>query len=242
MATDPVDLLRDILEPNPHVMLCIKDGDGRYVEANPAFVRRTTKATLAEVLGRRAADLFPGDLAASYAAQDRAVLQTGLPVRNQLEIIPDPAGRPTWYLTTKVLTRDRTGEPMIAVVSVDARLDRDSTARGLRAAVELSQADPSRRLRVGDLAEAAGMSSDRLERAMRRALGVSPKQFLLRARVDAAARLLATTEESLVDIVHHAGYYDQSQLTRQFKAHLGVTPGQYRAMARSRERDFPSGG
>jgi AraC-like DNA-binding protein len=231
MDTDAIALLLAVLEPNPHVMLCIKDAAGRYVGANPAFVRRTTKATIADVVGRRAADLFPEDLAALYDAQDRAVLQTGIPVRNQLEVIPDPAGRPTWYLTTKVLTRDRTGDPTIAVVSVDAHLDRDSTARGLRAAVDLAQHEPTRRLRVADLAAAAGMSTDRLERAMRRALGVSPKQFLLRARVDTAARLLATTREPIVNIAHQAGYYDQSQLTRQFKAHLGVTPGRYREMA-----------
>lgn len=225
------DLLFDVLGANPHVVLCIKDADGYYVSANDAFVRRTTKRNMAEVLGRRAADLFPPDLAASYEAQDQSLLHTGVATRNQLEIIPDATGRPTWHLTTKVLTRDSAGALEIVVVSVDAHLDRDETGRGLRAAVELAQVDPAQPLRVSDLARAARMSTDRLERAMRRALGVSPKQFLLRTRLEMAARLLATTDTPVAEIAYRCGYYDQSQLSRQFKAQLGITPGRYRAAA-----------
>jgi len=226
----PIELLLDLFRTVPHVMVCVKDGDGVYVGVNRAFVRRTRRRHASEVLGRRAGDLFPAGLAASYEAQDRALLATGQAVRNQLEPIADAdhPGEGRWYLTTKVRHDSEVG-PVVVVTSVDAQLgDRADAATGLRAAIELVHDRWDRPLRVDDLAAAAGMSPDRLERAMRRALAISPKQYMLRIRAERAAALLATTDRPIARIAAECGYYDQSQMTRQFRRHIGVTPSTYR--------------
>lgn len=229
-SDDATRLLLDLFRTVPHVMVCLKDASGTYVAVNRAFVRRTRRRHPREVIGRRAADLFPAPLAASYDAQDRALLATGQAVRNQLEVIADAdhPGEGRWYLTTKV--RHDTGEgPLIVVTSVDAQLgDRADAATGLRAAIELAHDRCHETLRVDDLASAAGMSADRLERAMRRVLATSPKQYVLRLRAERAAAQLATTDRSIAQIAAECGYYDQSQMTRQFRAHIGVTPQAYR--------------
>lgn len=222
-----------MFESVPHVMICVKGGDGTYLAVNEAFVQRTNRRNALEVVGKRAADLFPAELAASYEAQDRSLLLTGRAVRNQLEIITDASGRPGWYLSTKVLA-GTAAAPEVVAVSVAAQLQRNSPsgAGGVGAAVELARRDVAAGLTVGDLAAAAGMSIDRLERAMRRMLGVSPKQYLLRTRVEQAALLLATTDRPISEIAVACGYFDQSQLSRQFVARVGVTPGRYRMLAR----------
>lgn len=224
-------LLLDLFADVPHVMVCIKDADGRYVAANSAFVRRAGCRSAAQVVGKRATDLFAADLAAAYDAQDRAVLVTGHELRNHLEPIEDRAGVRRWYLTSKLRRQVDHSPPLVVVVSVEAHLDGDQ-ASGLRAAVELAQQRCTGPVRVADLAAAAGTSTDRLERAMQRALGVSPKQYLVRLRADAAARLLATTDRSIARIAVECGYYDQSQLTRQFRELVGMSPSEYRATAR----------
>jgi AraC-like DNA-binding protein len=229
-VTDATDLLLDVFADVPHVMVCVKDATGRYVGANTAFVRRARRRRTTDVLGRRAVDLFPADLAASYEAQDRALLHTGREIRNHLELIEDHTGRRRWYLTTKVRRTIDDG-PVVVVVSVEAQLGGDE-ASGLWAAVELAHDGATGTLRVSDLADAAGMSTDRLERAMRRVLGVSPKQYVLRLRAERAADLLATTDLPIVRIAADCGYYDQSQLTRQFRDHVGMAPSDYRATAR----------
>jgi AraC-like DNA-binding protein/ABC-type lipoprotein export system ATPase subunit len=196
--------------------------------------RATAIEKLARVgLAASTADLFPAELAASYEAQDRSLLLTGRAVRNQLEIITDASGRPGWYLSTKVLA-GTAAAPEVLAVSVAAQLQRNSPSGvgGVGAAVELARRDVAAGLTVGDLAAAAGMSTDRLERAMRRMLGVSPKQYLLRTRVEQAALLLATTDRPISEIAVACGYFDQSQLSRQFAARVGVTPGRYRTLAR----------
>jgi AraC-like DNA-binding protein len=215
----------------PHVMVCIKDQRGCYLAANEAFGQRTRFRHPRDLVGKRATDLFPHDLALSYEAQDRSLMATGLPVRNQLELISDRAGRADWFVTTKVLSTDANNAPNVVAVSVPAQLS-GRGGDGLRAAIELAAEDESGQLRVGNLATAADMSADQLERAMRRALGLSPKQHLLRLRADRAAALLATTDEPIIDISARCGYYDQSQFTRQFVQHLGLTPGTYRQLSK----------
>jgi AraC-like DNA-binding protein len=229
--TAPQQLVFELFATVPHVMVCIKDHHGRYVQANEAFVQRTRCRHPRDVVGRRATDLFPRDLALSYEAQDRSLLATERAVRNQLELISDRVGRSEWFVTTKVLNRHDNHAPSVVAVSVPAQLS-GRGGDGLRAAIELAANDESGQLRVSELSAAAQMSADQLERAMRRALGLSPKQHLLRLRADRAATLLATTDEAIIDISARCGYYDQSQLTRQFTQLLGLTPGAYRQLAR----------
>lgn len=233
MVNDTTALLLSVFETVPHVMVCVKDPTGRYTAVNDAFVQRTNRKHPADVLGRRAADLFPADLAASYQAQDASVFHTGKAVRNQLEIITDRAGHPGWFLTTKLLVPTAAPEQAtaeIVVVSVPAQLSRSAAgeADGLRAAVELVYQHVTEPLTVSDMATVAEMSLDTLERAVRRVLGTSPKQFILRARAEHAATQLTTSSTTLADVAASSGYYDQAQFTRQFKAITGLTPGAYR--------------
>lgn len=225
-------LLLDLFDAVPHVMVSVKDRTGRYVDVNRAFVRRTGQRSARDVVGRRARDLFADELAASYEAQDAALLATGRTVRNHLELIAD-ADHPDdarWYLTSKVSWHTPDDGDVIVATSVDARLgDRTDRASGLRAAIELAHERCCTPLRVAELAAAASMSTDRLERAMRRALGVSPKQYVLRLRAERAAALLATTDRPIAEIAARCGYYDQSQLGRQFRDHVGVTPSEFRS-------------
>jgi AraC-like DNA-binding protein len=216
-------LVIELFESSPSVLFCVKGADGRYLVVNDMFVRRMR-------IGRTVDDFFPVDLALAYRAEDRALLQSGVTRKNQLEVITDDEGRREWFLTTRVLHREAGFDDVIVAVSTNTELGSRSgdLGAGLRAATDLV-AQPGRRgLRVSDLADAAGLSTDQLERAMRRVLGVSPKQHLMAIRLDRAAGLLATTTDSLSDIAAACDYYDQSQFTTYFKEAYGVTPRQFR--------------
>jgi transcriptional regulator GlxA family with amidase domain len=46
---------------------------------------------------------------------------------------------------------------------------------------------------------------------MRRVFGISPTQYLLRERVDRAARLLTASDDSIATVAARCGFYDQAR-------------------------------
>lgn len=225
----------EVLATTPHVMFCVKDASGRYVAANRAFAERAGVGDVGEVIGRTAHQLFPTELADGYAAQDDDVMASGVPLTNQLEFITRPDGSIGWYLTSKSRLLDDDGATSgIVSISVDLRTPADAAAphQGLAAAVEFARAHVAEQTSVAEMAVAAGMSTTQLERSMSRVLGLTPKQLVLRLRLELAVSDLATTDAPLSEIAQRCGYYDQSAFTRHFTRVVGVSPLVYRRTAR----------
>lgn len=59
--------------------------------------------------------------------------------------------------------------------------------------------------------------------------GITPHRYLLRLRVEHAARMMNERHRSLADIAAACGFTDQSAMTHAFSARFGVTPGKWRA-------------
>lgn len=215
-------------------MFCVKDPLGRYVAANLAFAERAGVGGPGGVVGKTAHELFPVDLADGYVAQDEAVLASGRALTNELEFISRPDGSIGWYLTSKSRIVDERGNPTgIVSVSIDLRTPADAAAphRGLAAAVDFARRHLAEPTTVADMAEAGGMSVGQLERGMNRVLGLSPKQLVLRLRLEQAIAELDGTDHSIGDIAQRCGYYDQSAFTRHFTRVVGLSPGAYRRRA-----------
>lgn len=223
--------LAAVFEGLPRVMFSLKAPDGRYLLVNQAFADRASRKTTVGVVGRTAADLFGPELAVSYAAQDAALLSGGHPVRRQLELITRPDGTLGWYVTNKTLLRNADGAPIaIAAVSVDAELPAGRPGvTGVEAALAEARARYAQPLTASDLARAAGMRTPQLERRMRRLLGVSPRQLIVRVRVEEAVDRIVRSTRPLVEIAAECGFSDQAAMTRQVKQLLGVPPSSLRA-------------
>ena len=223
----------DLLDLLVDVMFCMKDTDCRYLAVNSAFVRRTGRKSKRDVIGRRATDLFNAPLAQRYEEQDCRVFATARPLRDELELIRREDGGLGWYVTTKlpVMARDH-GGGICGLVSISRDLrtpsSDDVSAQALRRVVEHVRERLSETIRVGDLAAAADLSKSQLERRMRAAFGLSAMQYVLRARVERAAELLADTDLPLAEVAVMAGFYDQADLTNRFARLTGETPAQFR--------------
>lgn len=79
------------------------------------------------------------------------------------------------------------------------------------------------------LAELAGMtdlSTWRFAKVFRQQVGVSPRRYICRLRVERAQALMRAGV-SAARAASEAGFYDQSHLSRHFKSVCGMTPGQY---------------
>ncbi|MBK5010269.1 AraC family transcriptional regulator [Pseudomonas sp. S60] len=82
-------------------------------------------------------------------------------------------------------------------------------------------------LSLDALAQEADLGRYQLIRAFRAATGFTPHAYLLNARVNRGRQLLGEGHP-LAQVAYQLGFADQSHFQRVFKAHVGVTPGQYR--------------
>jgi AraC family transcriptional regulator len=85
-----------------------------------------------------------------------------------------------------------------------------------------------RRIRVETLAKLADLSVYYFVRAFKQSVGVTPRHYLTRRRLERSLELLLDTEMTLSQIAPSAGFADQSHYTRRFRQHFGMTPREHR--------------
>ncbi|WP_439659747.1 GlxA family transcriptional regulator [Lentzea sp. HUAS TT2] len=103
----------------------------------------------------------------------------------------------------------------------------------LRALLDDIHADPTREWTVPVMARKAMMSVRHFARVFSGSVGISPAQYVERARVEAAADRLASSGDSLDLVARQSGFGSAETLRRAFLRVLGVSPGSYRARFRT---------
>lgn len=83
-------------------------------------------------------------------------------------------------------------------------------------------------LTVDRLAERAGMSPRSFSRTFRAETGTTPAAHVEELRVEAARRLLETTDQTVAAIARHVGLRHAETLHRAFARRVGTTPDRYR--------------
>lgn len=81
---------------------------------------------------------------------------------------------------------------------------------------------------IGELVALSGKSQAHVTREMRRFYGTTPSAYINSLRLDYAAHLLNTTDDSVLDILLACGFGNASHFNAQFKQMFGVTPSRYR--------------
>ena len=81
---------------------------------------------------------------------------------------------------------------------------------------------------LADLARVGGQSPFHFARKFTLAMGVSPKRYVSRMRLDRAMAELASGRLPLAQIAHNAGFSSQASFTRAFRRATSTTPREYR--------------
>lgn len=82
-------------------------------------------------------------------------------------------------------------------------------------------------IRITDLARYVGVDRTYLYKIFRNREGISPKQYLLLVRVNAAKNMLRAKRYSVGEIALSCGFTDSSSFCNHFKRITGRTPGQF---------------
>jgi AraC-like DNA-binding protein len=88
--------------------------------------------------------------------------------------------------------------------------------------------DPHEQLTLDTLADQAGLSPYHFLRTFERLTGVTPHQYVLRARLRKAAMRVGGGSERITDIAFDCGFGDVSNFNRAFRGEFGVSPRVFR--------------
>ena len=105
--------------------------------------------------------------------------------------------------------------------------EKASTQR-LRAVLQWISAHYREPVCVADAAALCQCSPNHFMRWFRQMTGQTFIIFLLEYRLNAAAEALRTTEDTILSISEQCGFENLSYFNREFKAHFGMTPREYR--------------
>jgi AraC-like DNA-binding protein len=213
------------------VVFFIKNGQGEYVVVNQTLVKRCGLKQKAELIGKRADDVFPAPLGQMYRTQDELVLKSGQAILNQLELHFYTLGGRGWCLTNKFPLRNRHGVVIgLAGISRDLQApnERGRDYTQVAQAIRHIQTNYGEELRVKEIAASVGLSEYQFEQRLRKIFQLTAGQIIQKTRMDAAIVRLRDTDDSIAAVAAHCGYSDQSAFTRQFRQSTGMAPSEYR--------------
>jgi AraC family transcriptional regulator len=127
------------------------------------------------------------------------------------------------------------------LIAGERRPPTEAPARDRRRAVEAAlwiDAHADGPVDLERTARSVGLSPFHFLRLFGRVLGVTPHQYLVRARLRRAAKLLAGDERSITDIAYDVGFGDLSNFVRSFHRAAGVSPRGFRKVARGDRKIF----
>ena len=209
----------------------IKDAQGRIIALNPLNCEVCNIRSEWDAVGFRSVELFPKLWGENYTRSDRTVLESGEPSIG--ETSPYPADASKRILVKDIYPlRDKRGKVIgtacsYRLVGGSARTEGKSIP-GLRMAFDEIHEHYAKPLALPMLAKMANMPLRTFNRSFAQIFGIAPGKMLQQVRLNAARRMLDTTDKLVADIAIECGFYDQSHFTRIFTAERGMTPGQYR--------------
>ena len=221
----------------PDVVFFVKDLKGRYVSVNQTLVARCGTRNKEELLGCTTREVFPPPLGDRFFEQDRRVLDSRVPIIQNLELHLYPTRLEGWCLTDKTPLLGADGEVIgIAGISRDLQSPGAETDHlaDVAAVLDHVRSYLGSELRVKTLAKVSGLSAYQLNRRLRAIFGITAGQLVIQRRMDAASERLRDGNTPIAEIASACGYCDQSAFSRVFRRTSGLTPRQYRARHRRR--------
>jgi len=84
------------------------------------------------------------------------------------------------------------------------------------------------RIAIREIARQVGMSYFHFSRAFKRALGMSPTNYIAEKRIEHAKRLMTDTDLAISEIALRSGFSSQSHFTSSFRRLTGLTPTSFK--------------
>ena len=116
------------------------------------------------------------------------------------------------------------------LVEVNKRSERDAhiCKKSVARVIDYIHANAGGNISLLAMAQIAGVSPNHFVLLFTKATGLSPHQYVLRARIDSAKLLLKDAALSIADVSRLTGFRTQEHFTKVFRKIVGVTPRDFR--------------
>ena len=104
----------------------------------------------------------------------------------------------------------------------------DKNYKKLRAVLSYVEKNYTEKIQISELSEIIHVCDDRLIRLFKEVTGETPIEYIMNLRIEAAIKLLSTTDLSVADVAEKVGFRSDTYMTRVFRQKLNTTPGKYR--------------
>jgi AraC-like DNA-binding protein len=230
LAVD-VAVLEQMFDLVPDTAFFVKDREGRYLAVNKSLIERHGLLRKDQALGRKPSDICPGEFGRLPSQQDVEVLRHNRPLIDHLEMQWQSPHQPCWCVTTKLPLHDADGNVVGLIgISRDLRAPIKSQEIPTAAAAALQRFENhlSEPVLPADLASWSGLPAARFARLIKKFFGLTPSQYITKARIAAASSLLRESDHTVAEIAAACGFADHSSFTRAFRRVAGISPTQFR--------------
>ena len=82
-------------------------------------------------------------------------------------------------------------------------------------------------LSMSEIAVKCGISESGLRKKFKEAVGMSPSEYRVNAKLSIAKNLIEATDMTVNEISNDLNFYDSAYFCKVFKKHTGMTPKEY---------------
>ena len=148
-----------------------------------------------------------------------------------MELIVGETGHLIWVSTNKIplVALDGSIAGLMGTARILSRTDQlPKPSQKFKKVIEHIQDHLGENIEIPELARLCFLSDSEFRKRFRDQFRFSPREFILRARLKVASKMLINTDEPIIEVSLKCGFSDQSYFTRQFSKFIGKTPKQYR--------------
>ena len=224
----------DLFNSIPDVYFYMKDREGRWITWNDVSMHLLGFNSREKLYGLTDKEFFPRSVVNAIVYDDKEVLFYGRKIIGRTEAIFDELGLLTWASTTKLPILDKQGKIVGLVGTI--RILREvghlpEYYQQFGRTIEYIRLNISSPIDIDKLAKESNLSTSQFRKRFNQLFGMPPSEFVLRTRLQKAARLLSSSDEPLIRVALECGFCDQSYFTKRFHEFFGLTPLKYRQRA-----------
>ncbi|MCP4316596.1 MAG: AraC family transcriptional regulator [Hyphomicrobiales bacterium] len=216
----------------PDIYFYIKDENCRWIMCNKASLRLLNFRDQTEVYGATEYDFFPPKIAETIHLDDRDVIDNRRRIINRTELIVDETGHLIWVSSNKLplIAKDGNVAGLMGTTRILTRSDGlPEEYQQFRSVIDHIQANVDEKIDIKELAQISCLSNSQFRKRFRTHFRLSPQEFILRTRLQAASKILISTDRPIINVALSCGFGDQSYFTRQFSKFFEQSPIRYRA-------------